>query len=354
MENKNNTTVPTSNSTFYGTAVNAPDFNLGLVIVLGALIPLTIIGNCLVCFAFLKYQKVRTATNCFLFSLALSDLAVGFLLIPLWIAFIVTGGFPDLPEQFRDGYYMLDITCSLASIANLAGVSLERWYGVCYPFRHMSMTINYAILSSMASWIYALAVASLSLFDDQKNSWVIPTTTSLGLFLPFVIMIMSYCAIARTIKQKAFDPSQQFKKQCKTIRTLVLLSTIFVLCWLPLAIGSFVVNYCDVCRLYVLEKSALHIFPKVLHYANSCVNPILYSLFSPSFKSAFQQMFFGRRPNGMRRRSTLITDPGASACAIKRKSNGSVVLTAKKKSYPSDTPRGSLLNEKILQTTYEC
>ena len=353
MESRNNTSVPSSNSTPYGMVRNAPEFNLGLVIVLSLLIPITIIGNSLVCLAFLKYQKVRTTTNCFLFSLALSDLAVGFLLIPLWIAYVTTESFQHLPKSFLDGYYMFDITCSVASIANLAGVSIERWYGICYPFRHMSMSMKYAIISSMASWIYALGVASISLFPARTNSWVIPTTTSLGLFLPFIIMTTSYCAIARKIKQKAFEPSQQFKKQCKTIRTLVLLSMIFIVCWLPLAIGSLVVNYCGHCFLYVRKNSTIHIFPKVLHYANSCVNPILYSLFSPSFKSAFRQMFYGkrRRANGTRRRSTLITDPGASTCAMKRRTNGSIVLSIrdKRRSCSGDTPRGSLLNEKILQ-----
>ncbi len=346
MESRNNTSM-SNNSTPFG-SVNAPAFNAPTVVVLSALIPLTIIGNSLVCFAFLKYPKVRTATNCFLFSLALSDLAVGFILIPLWIANIATGGFHELPKGFRDGCYVLDITCSVASMANLASVSIERWYGVCYPFRHISMSINYAILTSIASWVYALGVASLSLFNDQKNSWVIPTITCLGLFLPFLIMITSYCAIARKIKRRTLELSQQSKRECKTIRTLVLLSTIFILCWLPFAIGSLVINYCNRCILYILERPALQLFPKTLHYANSCVNPVLYSLFSPSFKSAFKQMFSGsrQRQNELRRRSTLITDQGPLGCHTRKKSNGSIMLSfkEKRKSNCSDM----LVNEKFL------
>ena len=158
------------------------------------------------------------------------------------------------------------------------------------------------------------------------------------------------------MKQKANKISKENSPKlikCKTIRTLVLLSVIFIVSWLPLAIGSIVINYCVQCSLYVRKNSALQIFPKVLHYANSCVNPILYSLFSPSFKSAFRQMLYGtrRRANGIRRRSTLITDPGAPTCPMKRKSNGTIMLSIrdKRKSCSSDTPRGSLLNEKILQ-----
>ena len=351
MESENNTTTSVSNSTPFG-LINAPSFNLGLVIVLGLLIPLTIIGNLLVCIAFVKYQKVRTATNCFLFSLALSDLVVGFVLIPLWIAYIATDGFQDLPESFHAGWNVLDITCSVASMANLVGVSIERWYGVCYPFRHMSMSVNYAILTSIASWVYALAVGSLYLFNDQNNNrWVFTAITCLGLCIPFVIMTISYCAIARKIKKKAMCHSQQSGKECKTIRTLVMLSTIFILCWLPFAIGSLLVNYCDQCALYVLERPALHIFPKVLHYANSCVNPILYSLFSPSFKSAFSHMFYGsrRRPSGKRRRSTLLTsEHGSSGNHMARILSTNSSVKEKRKSNNSDTQRDSLVNEHFL------
>ena len=328
--NNNNTTLSISNSTPLG-LINDPAFNIGLVIVLGVLIPLTIIGNSLVCIAFLKYQKVRTATNCFLFSLALSDLAVGFILIPLWIAYITTGGFKGLPENFQTAWRILDITCSVASMANLSGVSIERWYGVCFPFRHMGMSVKYAVLASFASWVYALVVSLLYLFYDPSNPWAITAITCLGLCLPFVIMSVSYCAIGRKIRQKAKSPSQQSGRECKTIRTLILLSAIFILCWLPFTIGSLVANYCNSCALYVLQRPVLHIFPKVLHYANSCVNPVLYSLFCPSFKTAFRQMFYGRRPNNLRRRSTLITDQCGSGVHMRRKSNGSIMVSFKEK-----------------------
>lgn len=351
MEIGNNTTVPISNSTPFG-IINAPSFNLGLVIVLGLLIPLTIIGNLLVCIAFLKYQKVRTATNCFLFSLALSDLAVGFVLIPLWIAFIATAGFRDLPKSFHDGWSVLDITCSVTSMANLAGVSIERWYGVCHPFRHMSMSVNYAILTSFASWVYALAVGSLYLFNDEnKNLWVFTTITCLGLCVPFVIMTTSYCAIARKIREKAMGHSQQSGKECKTIRTLVILSAVFILCWLPFAVGSLLANYCNQCALYVLERPALHIFPKALHYANSFVNPVLYSLFCPSFKSAFSHMFCSsrRRPNGKRRRSTLLTtDHSSSEKHMSRILSPNNSVREKRKSNFNGTQRDSVAHEHFL------
>ncbi|XP_028390860.1 probable G-protein coupled receptor No9 [Dendronephthya gigantea] len=330
MESKTNTSILMSNSTPYG-LVNPPPFNLGLVIVLGALIPLTVVGNFLVCFAFVRYQKVRTATNCFLVSLAASDLAVGLLLIPLWIAFIVTGGFQEMPKSFHDGWYVLDITCSVASMANLAGVSVERWYGVCYPFRHISMSKNCAIITSIASWVYGLGIGSLYLFYDPQNPWAITAITCLGLCLPIVIMTIAYCAIARKIRRKTLRTARQSGIESKTIRTLVLLSTIFVLCWLPFVVGSLLVNYCKPCMFYVLKRPALHIFPKVLHYANSCVNPVLYSLFSPSFKSAFRQIFNGshRSSNGTQRRSMLLSDRSGSSGSQKMRSNGSVTIKFK-------------------------
>lgn len=353
MDGKNNSNIITSNSTPLD-LVNAPSFNLGLVIVLGALIPFTVAGNFLVCFAFVRYRKVRTATNCFLVSLAVSDLAVGLLLIPLWIAFISTGGFQEMPKGFHDGWYVLDITCSVASMANLAGVSIERWYGVCYPFRHMSLNKNCAALTSIASWIYGLGIGSIHLFYDPLNPWAITAITCLGVCLPIVIMTISYCAIARKIRQKTLRTARQSGVESKTIRTLVLLSTIFVLCWLPFVVGSLLVNYCVPCMFYVLKRPALHIFLKFLHYANSCVNPVVYSLFSPSFKSAFRQIFDGSRRcrNGTQRRSTLLSDrSGSGGSQNTRRSNGSVTIKFKERGklvYSDNSNRDSSETEKFV------
>ncbi|XP_046851226.1 D(5)-like dopamine receptor [Xenia sp. Carnegie-2017] len=345
------------NSSENTTTYQASGSNVGLVVVICSLIPLTVIGNSLVCIAFLKYQKVRTTTNCFLLSLAISDLIVGLVLIPLWIGFLLSDGFRELPISFHDAWVMIDITCSVSSMSNLAGVSLERWYGVCYPFRHKRMGIKYPIMACTVAWIYSLGVALLYMLKD-KISWVFTLITTLGLCVPFFIMIFSYTAIARKIRQKTLlDTPQQARIECRTIRTLVLLSSIYIICWLPFAVGSIIIVYCHKCAIYVHERPVLQNFPKILHYANSFMNPLLYSLFNPSFKAAFKHLLYDsrRRPGSMRVRSSFIGDRTMSTTHTNHTNHKITEILPRltvdqRKSNSIDNQSNSLENVKFLQS----
>ena len=271
-------------------------YSLTLVVILSALIPLTLFGNALVCVAFVKYKRLRNATNCFLFSLALSDLAVGLVLIPCWIAYTVTG-FPGIPRSLDIAWMLLDITCSTASMSNLASVSIERWYGVSYPFRHMALDTSKATLMACFSWLYALATSLF--FLARPRAWAVSVTTVLGVCLPFVVVVVSYVGIAAKIRgPKMTRGDEQAGRERKTIRTLVIVTAVFLVCWFPFVIGSLLVNYCEACAHYVNQRPVLMNFPKALHYSSSCVNPFLYALLSPSFKSAFKQLFGIGTPRG--------------------------------------------------------
>lgn len=293
MTTRNNLTLPLVNLTLHQSPNADPSYNLPLIIILGTLIPLTFFGNSLVCFAFIRIQRLQNATNCFLFNLAISDLAVGLILIPFWISYNVIG-FAGISPTFMKLWTILDITCSVASMANLASVSIERWYGIYYPLRHISMSASNALPFICCSWLYGLVTGLLSLVEgDWENIYLVITV--LGLCLPFVVMTICYLGIARKIKQKTLSGNPRSGKECKTIRTLILVSIVFLICWLPFIIGSLIINYCTACALYVRKTPALHISLKVLHYSNSCINPLLYALLSPSFKSAYQQLLGGTR-----------------------------------------------------------
>ena len=92
---KVNTTMVVSNSSSNETAhkylepistiFQASYFEL---IVLGLLIATILIGNSLVCLAFSSVsRRLKTITNSFVVSLAMSDILVGALSLPLWVAF---------------------------------------------------------------------------------------------------------------------------------------------------------------------------------------------------------------------------------------------------------------------------
>jgi len=103
-------------------------------------------------------------------------------------------------------------------------------------------------------------------------------------------------------EQRAKERMEQ-KRERKAARTLAVITGSFVSCWLPFFIVALVRPFCaDKC----LDLPPLvHSVINWLGYLNSLLNPIIYTVFNPDFRSAFRKILYGkyrRRSNTRRRR----------------------------------------------------
>lgn len=100
-------------------------------------VPLVIItaaGNILVCLAIGSERHLQNMTNYFLMSLAITDLMVAVLVMPLGIVVLVLGYFP-LPAIYCLAWSLLDILFCTASIMHLCTLSIDRFLSLSYPMR---------------------------------------------------------------------------------------------------------------------------------------------------------------------------------------------------------------------------
>ena len=88
--NTTSTKVATTNTTEtiepFSPALSGLSFTFLILILVMA-----IFGNVLVILAFKKFPKLRTVTNYFVVSLAISDVLVSIFSMPLWAAYLLTG-----------------------------------------------------------------------------------------------------------------------------------------------------------------------------------------------------------------------------------------------------------------------
>ena len=94
----------------------------------------------------------------------------------------------------------------------------------------------------------------------------------------------------RSKERKAREKREQMRER-KAARTLAIITGSFVGCWLPFFILALVGPFCGKsCQIPDLLVSVIG----WLGYFNSLLNPVIYTVFSLDFRSAFQKILFGR------------------------------------------------------------
>ena len=121
---------------------------------------ISIFGNILVLAAILRTPSLRSPSTVFLCSLAVSDLTVGFVVQPLYIAFKLT----------RDLYVYQALSVTAASgtgvsLLIMTAISVDRFLALHYHMRYPNvMTTRRAMYKSAALWLFIFLLSFLFLW----------------------------------------------------------------------------------------------------------------------------------------------------------------------------------------------
>uniref|UniRef100_A0A8D8X368 5-hydroxytryptamine receptor 2A n=1 Tax=Cacopsylla melanoneura TaxID=428564 RepID=A0A8D8X368_9HEMI len=166
----------------------------------------TAAGNILVCLAISWEKRLQNVTNYFLMSLAITDLMVAILVMPLGILTLVRGYFP-LPPVYCLAWICLDVLFCTASIMHLCTISVDRYLSLKYPIKFgRNKTRKRVILKIAFVWLLSIAMSlPLSLMYSQDFDSVIvdgscqipdPLYKLIGsivsFYIPLVVMLVTY------------------------------------------------------------------------------------------------------------------------------------------------------------------
>ncbi|XP_030225011.1 histamine receptor H2a [Gadus morhua] len=320
--------------------------NTPLKVLLGAslclLILLTVSGNVLVCVAVCATRRLRCLTNCFIVSLAVTDLLLGLLVLPFSALQQLTDEWP-LGPVFCNIYISLDIMLCTASILTLLAISMDRFLAVTMPLRYAALVLPGRVAVAMASvWTVSLAVSFLPIHmgwntpngtvqnrragDDQRacnfelNGAYALTDSLITFFLPLLVMCCTYYRILRIARSQAkriigsrpacvvtsYDAGGNGRcttttvtssvtavalREHKATVTLAAVIGAFTVCWLPYFILFNVAGVKEQVLSGTLYEVVLW-----LGYANSALNPILYAALNRDFRSAYARLLGCRWP----------------------------------------------------------
>ncbi|XP_067036166.1 octopamine receptor beta-1R-like [Acropora muricata] len=253
---------------------------------------LAVFGNGLVIGSFIRYYRLRTITNYFVVSLAVADIIVGVISIPIWISILLYSS-AEIGEVVNTVYNVLDLFAGTSSILHLVVISMERFFAVVYPIRHRNTSTKVYNVFLIAVWVIP-AVACGSSIELKKTS---REANMLFLFItffvvPLFVILSAYARIwhtASTRIQPLQHSSRTMKRDMRIAFTIALVIGFFVIAWLPFFTVQLLLVFCHQCQPEIYSKGLL-LFVKFMHYSNSAVNPIIYAIKIPEFRRAYKQL----------------------------------------------------------------
>ncbi|XP_074554512.1 trace amine-associated receptor 8a-like [Halichoeres trimaculatus] len=271
---------------------------------------LTVVLNLLVIISISHFKQLHTPTNLLLLSLAVSDLLVGLLGMPLYtVRFIETCWL--LGDFLCALSHIFGYTITSASVGNMVLISIDRHVAICYPLQYSNqITRSRVELCVCLCWACSLLYNGLILKEhltqpDKYNSCfgecvvVIDFVSgSVDLVVTFVgpclviVILYSRVFITAVSQARAIRTHVQVtavvrakvtvkKSERKAARTLGVVILVFLVVFCP--------YYCLSLAGYDLSSSALPpTFVTLLLCFNSCLNPLIYALFYPWFRKAIK------------------------------------------------------------------
>lgn len=267
-------------------------------IAFGILAVMAIFGNSTVILAFARNVKLHTRTNYIIVSLATADLLVGFIAVPLYISMtLLYKRRLQIPVVLSVIYHAVDVFGGFASIFHLMLISLERFYAIAFPVNHRNSSKVVYLFALIICWVTA---GTLSFIHSIRYSNYNITRAFFILFcvcfsVAFFVICATYLGIWRKAKEKKLTrmgSRNSFKRhehEMKIAMSLLIVIIVFAATWLPF----FCINAVYFFQSELNRKSiSFNIiqFTKLLHYSNSAINPIIYSLKIPGFKKTFTSL----------------------------------------------------------------
>ncbi|XP_068436033.1 growth hormone secretagogue receptor a [Clinocottus analis] len=312
----------------------------GITIACTMLFPVGVTGNVMTILVVGKYRDMRTTTNLYLCSMAVSDLLI-FLCMPL-----------DLYRMWRYRpwrfgaalcklFQFVSESSTYSTILSITALSVERYLAICFPLRAKALVTKRRVRALiLILWTVSLCSAgpvfvmvgverdgappppgflsganesdsSLEAGGDTRECTMTHYAVESGLmgamvwlnsvffFMPVFCLTVLYSLIGRRLWRRDRETSSSSrvahrdKSNRQTIKMLVVVVLAFVLCWLPFHVGRYVhFRSLDApSPLLSVLSEYCNLVSVVLFYLSAAINPILYNTMSWKYRRAAARLF---------------------------------------------------------------
>ncbi|XP_028396369.1 5-hydroxytryptamine receptor 4-like [Dendronephthya gigantea] len=259
-------------------------------VLLSIILVVIVLGNLFVIEAVCRHVRLRTIPNICIVSLAVADLFVGLLNIPMYMYAIYN---ENHSRDYNLALDSLDMYFGASSILHLALISMERCYAITCPLRRRFLQKGTVIKILIFLWL--AAITPVVIYVLKVPSW--PALVLIVCFLvPLIIIVTSYTIlmISAKISRKKMEKHrvQQTSNDIKLAKTLCIVVVVFITTWTPffIVLANFVYPEHLSLNLTVGQQTYLSYFVKFFQYASSACNPFIYAFRQREFTNALHHL----------------------------------------------------------------
>ena len=260
-----------------------------------------IIGNLTVVIITLANSNMRSTTNYLVSNLAIADSLVLLTHLPLPIS--------ENTAWCKGVHFLLYIACN-ASVGSMLALAIDRYLAIVHyssssPFRsvkrvNIGMAIMWLLIVTYSLpelWMFGVRQTGnkrrcVFLRDEGWNSVILSIFLVLvGYLIPLVSITTLYLLLCKYIKDTESNVTVGMnvsrKPRNKAIPMLIASVAAYAVCYAPIAVG-YVIYICGLNPFKYVEYVITY---SMLVTVNSSINPLLYALFSESYRTAFKKLF---------------------------------------------------------------
>ncbi|KAJ7355148.1 hypothetical protein OS493_027940 [Desmophyllum pertusum] len=246
--------------------------------------------------------------------MAVADLLVTLVVMPVSMAFLYTGGkwllSGNLGQVTCISVYFGYHVSIAASILTLLIMSVDRYQAVVYPFSCFPTFRRAKVLTVviwLSSMIFSIPIAVVWRAGDYElwGTYCGPVFKNLGILgmpvfytylfllmylIPLLVISSLYTLVGRALSRRNVPTGAEQRNEMtkrKVVRTLVIITAVFAFCWLPTQCYHFILAFHP-------DEGSLPRYVMVLCFwsghANSAVNPWLYMMLTKKFRKALRDV----------------------------------------------------------------
>ncbi|XP_051559756.1 5-hydroxytryptamine receptor 5A-like [Myxocyprinus asiaticus] len=318
-------------------------FSVLTLTLLAMLVVATFVWNLLVLVTILRVRTFHRVPHNLVASMAISDVMVAGLVMPLSLVRELYGRCWILGRALCQVWISCDVLCCTASIWNVTAIALDRYWSIT---RHLEYTLKTRkrisnvmigltwLLSSVISlsplfgWGETYSEERLTCQVSQEPSYTVFSTFG-AFYLPLCVVLFVYWKIYKAakfrigscktntitpmaevieVKEAERQPQMAFtvrhatvsfqtdgetwreQKERRAALMVGILIGVFVLCWIPFFLAELIIPLCS-CDIPPVWKSVF----LWLGYSNSFFNPLIYTAFNKNYNNAFRNLFSRQR-----------------------------------------------------------